>query len=317
MKKECGLCGVAILVVCCIAMQYISCRIEKHGFETVDRYSLGMGYGLCLQNGLLYATTNDGVEILEIGVGNKLRHIESIDLGSANFTVLAQDSIAFVGGEGGLTVLRLLDTGSFRIVARSNRAGTCVHKMRLRGDHLYVSDYYKGLSVVDISDITNPRVVGQHPLSTGSFDLAILGDVLYFANVATGLMVYEITDPTQPNSVSTAISSKGARGILIAGDTLYLGTVGNGLRLYDIADPRNPRFIRGLFESEETSAFHFSKGILYCKRPAKGIAVYRIGVDMHLVELGYFDTGLSHDALVHEGLVYFVGKAVYVLRPVY
>ncbi|NIW40201.1 MAG: hypothetical protein GWN14_15645 [candidate division Zixibacteria bacterium] len=316
MTKKYRLYEVVILVVCCIAIFLISCGVEKHGFEIVDRYSLGIGYGLCLQDGFLYATTNDGIEIFEIGVGKILRHIQSVDVGAPSFTILAQDSITFVGGEGGLTVLRLLHNGSFQIVARCNRAGTFIHKMSLRGDYLYVSDYNNGLSVVDVGDVTNPHVVGQHSLRTGSWDLAIQGDVLYLTNVATGLMVFDITDPTQPKYISTVVSSKSARKILIAGDTLYLGTIGNGLRLFDIADPRDPKFFHGLFELEETSAFHVSEGMLYCKRMEKGIAVYRIGTDVRPVELGYFDTGLNHDALVHDGLVYFVGRAIYVLRLV-
>lgn len=303
-----------IMVVCCIAIFPISCRVEQHGFETVDRYSLGMGYGLCLQDGFLYATTNDGVEIFEIGEGEQLRYIQSIDLGAASFTILVKDSVVFVGGEGGLTILRLSYDESFQIMSQCSTAGTFIHKTSLRGDLLYVSDFYKGLSVMDVSDLENPYAVSHHDLASGSWDLKIEGDVLYLANTTTGLLVFDITDPAQPDLISVAESSGGARSILIIRDSLYLGTFTNGIRLYNIADARNPSFVHGILESEEIYAFHAGNGMLYCTRPEKGVNIYQLGDDVDPVEVGYFNTGLSHDALVNDSLVYFVGKAIYVLR---
>jgi hypothetical protein len=316
MKKEYGLYEVVILVVCCIAMHYISCHIEKHGFETVDRYSLGMGYGLCLRDGLLYATTNDGVELYEIGTGGKLKHIQSIDLGAASFTVLVKDSISFVGGESGLTILELSDNDSLRMVGRCSTAGTFIHKIGLIDNLLYISDFYKGLSVVDISDPENPHSVDHHDLATGSWDLEIAGDVLYLANAAIGLMVFDITDPTQPRHIGVSESSGGSRSILIIQDTLYLGTIGGGLKLYDLVEARNPSLVRGMFDSEEIYAFHAGNGMLYCSQPERGITIYKIGDGADPTEVAFFNTGLCHDALVHDSLICFIGKNIYVLKHV-
>ena len=316
MKKKHTRYGFTILVVCCIGTFIIGCRIEQHGFETVDQYSLEMGYGLCLQDGFLYATTNDGVELFEIGAGNELRQIQSIDLGVASFTILVQDSISFVGGEGGFTILRLPADESFQIMSQCSTAGTFVHKMSVRGDLLYVSDFHNGLSVMDISNLENPYAVSHHDLATGSWDLKVEEDVLYLANTTTGLLVFDITDPTEPNHIGVAESSRGARSIIISGDTLYLGTFIDGIKLYDISDARNPSLVHGILESEEVYAFHAGNGMLYCTRPEKGVSIYQLGDDVDPVEVGYFNTGLGHDALVSDSLVYFVGKTIYILRLV-
>jgi hypothetical protein len=304
-------------MICCLLAFQAGCRVKKENIEEITTFSLGMVYGLCIHEPYLYATTNEGVEIFEmIGTG-KLEHRESVKIGSegaATFKVIAHNDILYVGGEAGVTILNLYGNDPFQTIGECVTAGTFIQALSLHGDYLFVSDYYKGLSVVDVGDPANPHTVANYDLQTGSSDVCLNGDVLYLANLSHGLLIFNISDPTEPELVDTVESSEGARSIFISQDNLYLGTYNAGIKIYDLSDAREPQFVRGFFDSEEIYVFHAENELIFCKNPESGVMVYELrGGDPPLMN-GYYNGGLCHEALFYKGLIYFASRKVNVIR---
>jgi hypothetical protein len=76
-------------------------------------------------------------------------------------------TIAFEGGEGNYSHLRVLDvTHPERIVKigefRTHRPLTSMHNLILRGNLLYVAWYHDGLRVLDVSNPTRPKQVAHY-----------------------------------------------------------------------------------------------------------------------------------------------------------
>ena len=159
---------------------------------------------------------------------------------------------------------------------RSRRIG-CHHPLRF-GDRLYVSYLNGGVVILDISDITKPRMIGHHdyhpafpsithtfarmPFKIGGRDIAVAVDeqptTTYPGAVPAFMWVYDVTDETKPQPLSTWTMSiddtpwRGAAGQPLrfgahqchermTDSLVYLCWFQGGLQVVDIADPNAPK----------------------------------------------------------------------------
>ena len=112
------------------------------------------------------------------------------------------------------------------------------------GDYAYVSDGVRGLKVIDISDIENPRVVGEwdNPREA-AYRLAYSDDYVYMTNSTEGLFILDVSDPDNPDDVSRFDTPGLALGVFLSGDLAYIADGERGLNIVDISNPGNPRGI--------------------------------------------------------------------------
>lgn len=123
-------------------------------------------------------------------------------------TTMAGRTIAFEGGEGQRTHLRVLDaTDPARMVKMGEfklREHTSIHNFILRDTRLYVAWYHEGLRVLDVSNPTQPRQVAHYN-------------------------TFRETDPHRTDSILD-----GAIGIRVPGDgRVYLVDTSRGLLIFD------------------------------------------------------------------------------------
>jgi hypothetical protein len=153
-------------------------------------------------------------------------------------------------------------------------APRCHHPLRL-GDRLYVSYWHHGMFILDISDMSHPRMIGRHntspafphpthtclampqPLKERRILVVADEDVSKLRPCAPAFTwIYDITDESAPTPISTfqveGLDRDGAPQPAMTGchqpsERLPGGTVlpfawfAQGLRLVDIADPFLPR----------------------------------------------------------------------------
>lgn len=159
---------------------------------------------------------------------------------------------------------------------RSRRIG-CHHPLRF-GDRLYVGYLNGGVVILDISDITRPRMIGHHdyhpafPSITHTFarmpfkidgrDIAVAVDEqptkTYPGAVPAFMWVYDVTEETKPQPLSTwsaSIDDTPWRGVpgqplrfgahqcheRMTDSLVYLCWFQGGLQIVDIADPHAPK----------------------------------------------------------------------------
>jgi hypothetical protein len=129
------------------------------------------------------------------------------------------------------------------------------------GKYAYVTAYLDdGLSIIDISDPTNPvevgyindtEVGGTANLLDGPWKLYVSGKYAYVTSLFDeGLSVIDISDPTNPIEVGyindtekggTAHLLDGAYGIYVSGKYAYVTAwYDDGLSIIDVSDPTNP-----------------------------------------------------------------------------
>lgn len=149
----------------------------------------------------------------------------------------------------------------------------CHHPLR-RGDRLYVSYWHHGLFILDISDMSRPKLVSgvntspafPHPTHTclpmasliKGRDIMVVADedvAKLYPSAPAFTWIYDITVETQPTPIATwqveGIDTDGAPqepmtgchqpSEKVAGTVIPFAWFAQGMRLVDIADPFRPR----------------------------------------------------------------------------
>ena len=70
------------------------------------------------------------------------------------------------------------------------------------GSYIYLANFSSGISIVDISDKTNPTEVGSLA-TTGAYDIFYLNDHLYVADYTSGMRIIDVSDKTNPTLART------------------------------------------------------------------------------------------------------------------
>jgi hypothetical protein len=103
----------------------------------------------------------------------------------------------------------------------------------VEGNYLYVACSYAGFQVVDITDPTNPVLVGGDTTPGLSYDVKISGDYAYLTGANSGFHVYDVHDPTNPTLLYTVDTVGNPLGVAVAGDYAYVAD-GTGLQVVEV-----------------------------------------------------------------------------------
>lgn len=166
--------------------------------------------------------------------------------GQAN-TVTVHGDHAFVCSEvGGMAIVDISDPARMRAISRISTPDGIDAAAVVKDSLVIVVDRMAGLHIVDVSEITSPRVVGRFPspqlfwFITG---IAVQGDYVYLADYYEGLKVFDISDPTTPNLAASLATPGAPLEIAVSGSYAYVSILYGNLQVIDITDPTNPKIV--------------------------------------------------------------------------
>ncbi len=106
----------------------------------------------------------------------------------------------------------------------------------VNGNYAYVAAGAAGLQIVNVTDRTNPAVVGSVALSGNADGVAAVGNIVFVAAGTGGLYTVDVSNPLAP-VIRGALSTSGtALDVTVQGNTAY---VANNTNLF-LADVTNP-----------------------------------------------------------------------------
>lgn len=184
---------------------------------------------------------------------------------------------------------------------------------RVAGDHCVVADTYNGLFVVNVSDVTKPVIVAHAQLpvvdSRKDFDpvggVALAKDVIYAAGIYSGLYVVPAKGLAEPvviekDTPPVLTESKSAtttdpdflvyqpegqvHSVTVQGDIAWAACGAAGIQAIRLGDTMKPV----MTHHGKGDAWHVSVAgtRLVSAENAEGMAIYDIGDDLHLTEVG-------------------------------
>lgn len=253
---------------------------------------------------LLFVPVGYGLEIAQVGV---------YDFGVA-YDVVYGDDVAYVSGNDGVDIFDVSDRSAPEKLTRIENTNGAFG-LHLKDDTLYIAGADDGFFIADISDPSDPVILGLVPglalnvyvegdyayvangaafsiidisdpsepsiisRVTGSdrrYHIQVVEDTLYLGETNRGLMVYDITDRSEPEYISTVSDTSGIFEAISDGDTLYLACHGNGVKVLDIADRDSPRVIGSHNNGGEAYGIHIVEDYLLVADLQQGVEILDI-----------------------------------------
>ncbi len=175
------------------------------------------------------------------------------------------------------------------------------------GDYAYLASYSSRLSNIDISDRSNPEMVGW--ISTEHFAWKVLVDenIGYVSNYdynfeEGGLMLINLSIPEAPAVISTLEGYSEFRGMAKAGDYLFASHAGR-ITAFDVSILSDPREISYLI-GDYASGLDIDGEFLYVANGQSGLRIIDISNPESLTVAGDLELpGLAIDAKIIHGKV--------------
>jgi VCBS repeat-containing protein len=121
------------------------------------------------------------------------------------------------------------------------------HGTFVSGTYVYLADELGGLEIVDVSDPTNPFIVGSNSSYTGApaaSSVFVVGDYAYVADENVGLFIFDITAPASPTVVGSYPINGFSNSVTVSGSYAYINDFNNGaVRILDVSNPSAPALV--------------------------------------------------------------------------
>ncbi|MHA2249618.1 MAG: LVIVD repeat-containing protein [Candidatus Kariarchaeaceae archaeon] len=218
----------------------------------------GLALSVATVDNLVYlADWDDGLEIIDLS--NPLIPSEVAQLHEyANATdVLIYEDRAFIthesNGSGRITILDISDPLSPIELTTINQSSVVDHLTTLEasladiyvnGNHLFLAFRNNGLLLMDLSDLTNPTVLGTYyDGGNATWGLDVNSDRVFLADWESGIKIIDISEPSNPNKIAEYYDGGGsglsgwggyASDILQYEDIVFVSELDEGVEILDL-----------------------------------------------------------------------------------
>jgi hypothetical protein len=143
----------------------------------------------------------------------------------------------------------------------------------------------KRLQVVDLSEPSQPKIVGSHPVTVEAMRLAVMGDHVYVLDDPL-LRVFDVSKPSEPRAVGSCELGEHLWDLAVQGAFAYVTDVGS-VRVIDLKDPTMPRQV-GRCEVPDAQGITISGDYAYIACDIEGMHVVDIAKPETPKEVGVF-----------------------------
>ena len=228
--------------------------------------------------GSSYLSSNVGVFVKD-NAGTPPR-VSALGRSSSYVGMFVKDNYAYVASGWGLEIFDVSDPASPHKLGEISTPGGRTAGIYISGDRAYIV-HHKGLmkprpvirtassketsvlQIIDISDKTNPRMIGSMDTRSYARAVYVSGDYVYVTAAfrpplgselrhRSRLLAVDVSDESNPRLISRFDTPHNAHSVCGSGDHIYLADDREGLLVLDIHDRSNPQVISKV----ETPAKH-------------------------------------------------------------
>jgi len=226
--------------------EIIELDVSNPRHPEITRTMSGTGFHLVgfWQDGKFYLKGENRVTILD----NNLNDENTIALREDVFvdSFFKMDSVLIISSTRGIEIYNLTDNNISRL-SRIQKDMAEAFNFEKRNKLLFVADLAEGLTIVDITDVRQPKLSSRYHLDGNTLDVKVSGDYAFVANYHHGLILLDISQPDKPELVSALNIEDGAISIDLDGEILVLSALGpsygGSLYAIDIADKTTPNVL--------------------------------------------------------------------------
>ncbi len=189
-------------------------------------------------------------------------------------------------------------------------------RLFIRDNIAYVSDWFAGLHLYDISDPPRPKLLSTFHTPGSAKGVVVRGDYAFVADDDRGLLVLNIKDPRQPMQVANLPTNGLAYTPKLVGDLLYLASHRGGFQIINVRDPGAPAIIADVDTPGKAWSLEVAGDVLYVADDASGMLVFDVRDPRRPRQIGTFSPGGAAEDVVVRGdtaYVAFFDQGFYVL----
>ncbi len=249
-----------------------------------------------------------------VNVSNPLspQPLAVLQTGSSVQRVRVSGSLAYVTDWNGLHMVDISQPALPRIQGSFLVTNVSPSGVEIAGTNAFVSYYGGGLSVVDVSIPSAPKLIADYPAINATrlhaaSNLLFVTDLSpsYAGSDSSKLLAYDVTEPSQLRLVGRLILPPGSRGLDTDQRGLVYVAVGSyGLVVVDPTKAAEPQRLGTQPTGSFTAAVQLDQARAYVADVQAGLKIYDVTGGTNLVELGgYATSGSCRDISVNGNLL--------------
>ncbi len=261
------------------------------------------------------ADNRNGLVVADISIAANPQESGHFDTAGMVMDLELADSYVYVCNNDKIFILEQSDISHPKHVgfyqASGNGAGEGVH-VAVDGSYAYLANGEAGLQVLDVSNPSDPTLVGGQDTAGLALDIFLDGDHAYVVDGENGLVIMDISNPTLPQQVGHYDTNDIARRIVVRDGLAYVGDRFEDLQIIDVSNPMSPTFV-GNWTSEDghVNSVALSGDYAYLSVGSAGLRIIDISNPASPVEVGDYPTNgfamlgvnvIGHHALLGDNL---------------
>ncbi len=233
-------------------------------------------------NHLIVADIYDSIKVLEVSDPTKPRKVFHDWPGGKWNGIEIVDNRLYVAHHGdGLQIYDISDPTNLLkygiLWLNEDPPYTNPQDVAVQGSYAYLADDFRGLQVINVSDISGPEGVGRWNDGGNAKGVVVNDSYAYVIETSGEFEIIDISDPLNPVEISSI--SDGGRGenIAIKEDIVFVADSVDGLEFYNVSDPYNPSLINKYREGMgEANALSLNGSVAYLADGNDGLEVLDI-----------------------------------------
>ncbi len=188
------------------------------------------------------ANSFSGLQIVDISDPLQLRLRGSLpDLGTA-WDIVVQDSVLFLASaQSGLYLIDIRSAENPSIISHLSFKNQSILKLAVSNQTVYASTGNKGLLIIDITDLTSPRLVNTLYAESGVWGLLTEQNRMYLSCGKYRLEVLDLSSPENPRKIGELAMPGMVWDMRIVEKVLYLPIPSKALQLIDVSNAYQPK----------------------------------------------------------------------------
>jgi hypothetical protein len=188
--------------------------------------------------------------------------------------------------------------------------GGAVTTVAVQGNYAYIGEG-SALAVVNVSNPSEPAILGSIPLPSVLDGIAVSGSYAYVADADSGLQIVNISNPSAP-AVQGYYDLPGgtASNVVIMGSDAYVADGSNGLEIINVVNPSAPTLAAAVNTGgsavDVATAVQNNGAFAYVMETVNGLQIVDVSTPTSPVLRGHLPMGTGR--VVVQGTIAFVGN---------
>lgn len=161
------------------------------------------------------------------------------------------------------------------------------------GNHLFITNIWAGLQIVDIADVRNPRQVALMSTQDEAYQTAVDQNYAFLANHAAGVVVYDVGDMNNIREVARIRLPGNAYQVEANYPNLYVAMGDSGFAIVDVSALTAPRILHTRTAPGWIQQVTLKGNLLFAAGKSDGLLIFDISDPANSRRVGRYRTNFN------------------------